>query len=189
MPIAAPHKARNASGCAFAQAEGELQGDLPLDQWPRLNLEQAVGGEAASAVRWRLQGHTVPVSGGPDEVWLDLEAEVALPMQCQRCLKPVLSPVLAERSFRFVADEATAAALDDEAEEDILVLSRDFDALALVEDELIMSLPLVPLHEVCPEALPVSAVACTENISAAAVRDVVSKAFIFFLSAKMLTCC
>jgi uncharacterized protein len=143
---------------AFAQAEGELQGDLPLDQWPRLNLEQAVGGEAASAVRWRLQGHTVPVSGGPDEVWLDLEAEVALPMQCQRCLKPVLIPVLAERSFRFVADEATAAALDDEAEEDILVLSRDFDALALVEDELIMSLPLVPLHEVCPEVLPVSAV-------------------------------
>jgi uncharacterized protein len=30
--------------------------------------------------------------------------------------------------------------------------------LALVEDELIMSLPLVPLHEVCPEVLPVSAV-------------------------------
>ncbi|MFM7002170.1 MAG: YceD family protein, partial [Limnohabitans sp.] len=71
---------------------------------------------------------------------------------------PVLTPVLAERSFRFVADEATAAALDDEAEEDLLVISRDFDALTLVEDELIMSLPLVPLHEVCPEVLPVSAV-------------------------------
>jgi uncharacterized protein len=143
---------------AFAQAGGALQADLPLDQWPRLSLEQVAGGEAASAVRWRLQGRTEPVSGGPDEVWLDLQAEVALPMQCQRCLKPVLSPVLAERSFRFVADEATAAALDDEAEEDILVLSRDFDALALIEDELIMSLPLVPLHEVCTEVLPVSAV-------------------------------
>ena len=78
-------------------------------------------------------------------------------MQCQRCLTPVLAAVEAERSFRFVADEATAAALDDEAEEDILVISRDFDALALVEDELILSLPLVPLHEVCPEVLPMSA--------------------------------
>jgi uncharacterized protein len=83
---------------------------------------------------------------------------VALPLQCQRCLTPVLETVQAERSFRFVADEATAAALDDEAEEDILVISRDFDALDLVEDELILSLPLVPMHEVCPQAVPMSAV-------------------------------
>jgi uncharacterized protein len=89
---------------------------------------------------------------------LDLRASVQLPMQCQRCLTPVLETVEAERSFRFVADEATAATLDDEAEEDILVLSRDFDALALVEDELILSLPLVPLHEMCPQAVPMSAV-------------------------------
>jgi uncharacterized protein len=67
-----------------------------------------------------------------------------------------LQEVSAERSFRFVADEATAAALDDESEEDFLVISRDFDALALVEDELILALPLVPLHEVCPEVLPMS---------------------------------
>ena len=40
--------------------------------------------------------------------------------------------------------------------DDVLVISRDFDALALVEDELILSLPLVPLHEVCPETLPMS---------------------------------
>jgi hypothetical protein len=30
---------------------------------------------------------------------------------------------------------------------------RDFDALALVEDELIMALPFVPRHEICPEAV------------------------------------
>ena len=138
---------------AFAQAEGGLDGALPLAQWSRLALEQVPGGEPASSVHWQLQGRTVPVSGGADEVWMDLQAQVDLPMQCQRCLKPVLTPVVAERSFRFVADEATAATLDDEAEEDILVLSRDFDALALVEDELIMALPLVPRHEVCPQAL------------------------------------
>ena len=40
--------------------------------------------------------------------------------------------------------------------DDVLVISRDFDAMALVEDELILSLPLVPLHEVCPETLPMS---------------------------------
>ena len=138
---------------AFAQAAGELSGASPLMQWTRLSLEQVGGGDEAGPVQWRLQGRTEPTSGADDEIWLDLDAEVDLPMQCQRCLKPVLSTVFAERSFRFVADEATAAALDDEAEEDILVLNREFDALALVEDELIMALPLVPRHEVCPEAV------------------------------------
>jgi len=56
----------------------------------------------------------------------------------------VLVNLLVDRDFRFVPDEATAMAEDDEAEEDLLVLSGEFDLLALVEDELLMDLPLVP---------------------------------------------
>jgi uncharacterized protein len=143
---------------AFTRDAVNLQGEGVLADWPRLAFEQHGDTLAAGAVVWQLEGRTVAQSGGIDQIWLDLRASVQLPMQCQRCLTPVLKKVEAERSFRFVADEATAAALDDETEEDILVISRDFDALALVEDELILSLPLVPLHEVCPEAVPMSAV-------------------------------
>lgn len=142
---------------SFARDGLHLQGEGVLTDWPRLADEQYGDGSLAGPVRWHLQGRCVPQVGGADEIWLDVKAEVDLPMQCQRCLSPAVQTVLAERSFRFVADEATAAALDDEAEEDILVISRDFDALALVEDELILSLPLVPLHEQCPEVLPTSA--------------------------------
>ena len=142
----------------FARDGASLEGQSPLSALPRLLDEQVAGDLQAEQVVWRLQGRLEPQSGGADQIWLDLQASVPLPMQCQRCLTPVLETVEAERSFRFVADEATAAALDDEAEEDILVISRDFDALALVEDELILSLPLVPLHEVCPKAMPMSAV-------------------------------
>ncbi len=133
-----------------------LKGEGLLADWARLAEEQWGSVLPAGPVVWALQGRLVPQSGGVDQIWLDLKASVALPMQCQRCLTVVLKNVEAERSFRFVADEATAAALDDEAEEDILVISRDFDALALVEDELILSLPLVPLHAVCPETVPMS---------------------------------
>ena len=143
---------------AFARDAVCLQGESGLTDWPRLAVEHQGDTMAAGAVVWQLEGRTVAQSGGVDQIWLDLRASVQLPMQCQRCLTPVLETVKAERSFRFVADEATATALDDEAEEDILVISRDFDALTLVEDELILSLPLVPLHEVCPEAVPMSAV-------------------------------
>jgi uncharacterized protein len=143
---------------AFARDALRLHGEGTLADWSRLASEQHGDTLRAGAVVWQLQGRTVNQSGGADQIWLDLRATLQLPMQCQRCLTPVLETVEAERSFRFVADEATAAALDDEAEEDVLVISRDFDALALVEDELILSLPLVPLHEVCPEAVPMSAV-------------------------------
>lgn len=140
---------------AFAQAGAELQGESPLTQWPRLLDEQVAGVRAQDhAVHWRLQGHATPVTGGPARIGLTLWAEVDLPLQCQRCLGPVVETIETEREFVFVADEATAEALDDESEEDVLVISRDFDALALVEDELILALPLVPHHGVCPENLP-----------------------------------
>ena len=140
----------------FARDAITLKGEGVLTDWPRLAQELFGRDMPAGPVVWRLQGRSVQQSGGADQIWLDVKASIHLPMQCQRCLTPVLETVQAERAFRFVVDEATAAVLDDEAEEDILVISRDFDALALIEDELILSLPLVPLHEVCPEQVPMS---------------------------------
>jgi uncharacterized protein len=81
---------------------------------------------------------------------------VDLALQCQRCLTAVVEQVVAERDFLFVADEATAEAMDEESEADVLVISRDFDVLSLVEDELLLALPLVPRHEICPQAVPVA---------------------------------
>jgi len=143
---------------AMARDGVRLEGQGALADFSRLADEQLDGVLTAGPVMWQLQGRLVSPSGGADEIWLDVQASVHLPMQCQRCLTPVVTPVVAERSFRFVADEATALALDDGSEEDLLVISRDFDALALVEDELILSLPLVPLHERCPETVPMSSV-------------------------------
>jgi uncharacterized protein len=65
-------------------------------------------------------------------------------------------PLAVDRSFRFVADEDMAAAQDELAEEDVLALSRSFDLVELVEDELLMEMPLAPMHEVCPEPVKLS---------------------------------
>lgn len=149
------HDPRHLDIKAFAQAGARLQGEGRLADWPRLLEEQfAGGGVQSSPVRWYLQGRMVPVPGGGTQVGLVLQAQVDLAMQCQRCLTAVVEKLTAERDFLFVADEATAEALDDESDADVLVISRDFDALSLVEDELILSLPLVPRHEVCPQSLP-----------------------------------
>jgi uncharacterized protein len=51
-----------------------------------------------------------------------------------------------------------AAAQDETSEEDVLALSRDFNLFELIEDEVLMSLPLVPRHEVCPVAVKLAVV-------------------------------
>ena len=83
---------------------------------------------------------------------MHLFARAAITRECQRCLQPVALDLTVDRWFRFVADEATAAALDADSEDDVLVLSRHFDLAELIEDELLLALPLVPKHEPCPQA-------------------------------------
>lgn len=144
---------------AFARDGVRLQGQRSLTHFERLS-DLAWSGEGQTApvpeVSWSLTGEMTPVAGGEPEIWLHLSAEVSLPMQCQRCMGPVLVEVFSEPSFRFVADEATAEAQDDESEEDLLVLTPELDVWELIEDELIMSVPIVPKHEICPATVTLS---------------------------------
>ena len=82
-------------------------------------------------------------------LWLDLAASTRLPMVCQRCLKPVVVDIHAAQKIRFVATEAQAAMEDDDCEEDVLALEPEVDVAALLEDELIMGIPIVATHSVC----------------------------------------
>ena len=104
-------------------------------------------------VRWQAAGSLRRV-GGEDQVWLHLTADAEVILQCQRCLLPMTDAVHVDRQFRFVADEDAAAALDDEIEDEVLVLAKSLNLRDLVEDEMLLALPLVPRHDVCPEAIP-----------------------------------
>ena len=135
---------------AFAQAAGHLQGQAPLSDFKRLAADaQAIEGEQPM-VSWEAEGELVEQSGGSGHIWLHVSAEVDVPMICQRCLTEAHIPLYVDRSFRFVADEATAEMEDDDSDEDLLALSREFNLLELIEDELLMEVPVVPRHEECP---------------------------------------
>lgn len=150
---AQPFNARHLDIVAFAEAGASLSGEDPLSHYARLSRED-LDGEGKAVVRWQTQGRSEPVAGGAPEIWLDLQVQTELGMQCQRCLDPMRQTLAFERSFRFVRDEATAEQLDEELEEDVLVWRKDFDLQALVEDELLMELPVAPRHEVCPSTPP-----------------------------------
>lgn len=138
---------------AFIQSQAPLEIQSPVGDFSRLaqSLAPEADLSAVQPVAWRAQGRLVPQRVGAPHLWLDLHASAQLPWACQRCLQPVTLPLQLERSLRFVADEATAARLDADLDDDVLALSPTFDLLELVEDELIMSAPLVPRHEVCPQ--------------------------------------
>jgi uncharacterized protein len=140
---------------AFAKEGGRLEGRWPLGEFAR--LAESAHAEArpgqADEVVWQAEGELRPVRGGAPEVWLHVTAQACPSLECQRCLQPVAVPLAVQRSFRFVHDEATAAELDADSEEDVLVLTRALDLHDLVEEELILALPIVPRHETCPQPL------------------------------------
>lgn len=134
---------------AFAEACGQLAGQETIGRQQRL-MAETQGSSVEPTMSWSAQGELRNPGLGQPEVWLHLRAQIVLPMTCQRCLGPVDVPIAVDRWFRFVADETTAAAQDDQSEEDVLALSASFDLMELTEDELLMELPVAPRHEICP---------------------------------------
>jgi uncharacterized protein len=140
----------------FASAGSHWSGEERLARFDRLMEEvQGVGGE--SMVNFEIHGEMRASSSGVEEPWLNLLARANLVLTCQRCLGPVEVGVSLDQNFRFVASEEQAKREDDACEEDVLVLSKSFNVLGLVEDELLMAQPLSPKHGTCPGAVRFSA--------------------------------
>lgn len=139
-----------------AQASLHQEGVETLSNYERL-MQEAKGLDGENAFSWTALTELRPDPSGEPAPWLRLTVLTTVPQICQRCLEPVEVPVQVAREFRFVESEALAAQQDDECEEDLLVISRDFDLAALIEDEVLLALPLVPRHEVCPVKVKMAA--------------------------------
>ncbi len=144
-----------------------LAGQDVLSNYERLMSEtEGLGGR--NALDWSVRGALQSDQTGQPQAWLHLNVSLSLPLTCQRCLETVDVPLKIGRAFRFVATEAQAELEDDASQEDVLVLSHDFDLAALIEDEVLMDLPVVPRHESCP--VPVKLTAEDADFSAAPSR-------------------
>ena len=141
---------------SFAKEGATLAGEERLARFTRL-IEQSLGLGAENLLHFEARGSVQADAAGVDEAWVHLSAHARLPLTCQRCLGPVEVELQFARDFRFVATEELAEVEDEESEEDVLVLSRTFDLLDLVEDEMLMDLPAAPKHGVCPKPVKMSA--------------------------------
>nr|WP_174507516.1 YceD family protein [Acinetobacter sp. Marseille-Q1620] len=93
-------------------------------------------------------------------VWLDGRVETKVPMECQRCLEAVEISLVSDFHLALVDDESLIERLDEDA--DFIVLGESesttkgdyatpatIDLLALLEDELLLLVPLSPKHDAC----------------------------------------
>ena len=73
---------------------------------------------------------------------------------CQRCLRPLAVTVAQQTGLLLARDEADLARLDAD-EQEVVLATSPLEALTLVEDELLLSLPFAPTHakEACVAAV------------------------------------
>ena len=123
-------------------ARREFEGRIPLAAMTRLASSLS---DTEGEVGFRL-------AFGTDALriaYVELEIDAELPMECQSSLKRFLLPVQISQRLGLIRDEADEAALPEEYE----ALLVDADAMLrpaeLVEDELILALPVVA---VAPDA-------------------------------------
>jgi uncharacterized protein len=91
---------------------------------------------------------------------------------CQRCLQAFGWPVASEFKLAFVADEAAEAGLPPDY--DAVLLGYERPSLRdMVEDELLLALPLVPMHPSKEDCGPLGQSAASEEclVSAEDVRQ------------------
>ena len=142
---------------AFASDGGLLDGRWSGASLERLaDLQVPPQDQGPADVAWQVQGERKLRPGSEAELWLGLSAQARVWLTCQRCLQPMAVDLALQRRLRFVHGESQAAALDADSDDDVLALSRSLDLRELVEDELLLGLPLVPRHDSCPQPLPVS---------------------------------
>lgn len=128
---------------AFARNGRVLEGTLAVSDLERLHdLLAEVEGE----VRFRVQG----VKGEQGQAQLRLTASATLPLACQRCLGAIDVAVEVDSLLELVPEgaELSQDELEDDSK-DFLPVAGELDVAELVEDEVLLALPVAPRHEKC----------------------------------------
>ena len=127
-------------GLEFAGADKELRGSLaPFD----LTRLQDCLFDAGSTIDYRLRGGR-DQQGRPA---LRLEITGLLHLQCQRCLGLLEYPLRMVNTLLLVREnEALPADADEPDAPDCIVAGTEMDVRAMIEDEILLGLPLSPRH-------------------------------------------
>lgn len=120
-------------------ARRSFEGRLPLSAMTRLQgLLNDTEGDARYTIEFDQDALRVP--------YVELRIEAQLPLVCQRSLQRFLLPVSLVQRLGLVRDEADEAALPPDYEALLVPEDGMLHPADLVEDELVLAVPVVPVN-------------------------------------------
>ena len=131
----------------FAREGGRKEGLVPVAALERL---VDVLADNAGELAWQVKGER----DGEGKSWLWLSVQGSLNLRCQRCLEAV--PYSLDIASRLLLvppggpwpeDLQDGGLADDES--DAIAASTELGLLPLVEEEVLLTLPIAPMHESC----------------------------------------
>jgi uncharacterized protein len=123
----------------FARAALEQRGVLSLGQLSRLAKMQC----STRGLEYHLRGGRT----SDDKPCLRVSVRGSVELLCQRCLDPFPVPIAIDAELQLSESLREISEADDEI--DRVLASRQLNVGQLVEDEVILALPMVPRHETC----------------------------------------
>jgi|SRR6267142_456800 len=126
-------------GLQFARGELEQRGVLGMERLPRLAQLQC----STEGLEYHLRGG----QAGNGKPCLRLSVRGSVEVLCQRCLDPIQVPIAIDAELQLAESAREISEADDEI--DRVLASRNMSVGWLVEDEVILALPMVPRHEAC----------------------------------------
>jgi len=121
----------------LAEKGATIEGTWPVSKMTRLlDMLGSDSGEAYAEMNFEKSGRTRFVKG---------RVSVEVEIECQRCMSLMSFPIDAEFSLALIETEAQIEALPEEFEP-LVTEGRHF-LPDVIEDELILAIPIVPVHD------------------------------------------
>lgn len=125
-----------------AQAGRRFSGDARIEWMPRV-VDLLDAPAPGDVIAFEVSASLDESPGNAHIVRLGVHVHGAVPMTCQRTLKRFMQPIDGRSDVAIVASEREAAGLPDNLEPKLVPEGR-LKLVELIEDELLLALPLVP---------------------------------------------
>lgn len=129
-----------------------LDGRLPVSSMPRL-IQSLSTDDAEVIARYQVDyvlNFGVDEGGAPNIIGT---AQTVLPIECQRCMEMMEFPIKLNIRLALVKSRQAAQQLPENYDPLLVSPDEEISAESIIEDELILALPQVAMHEIkdCPK--------------------------------------
>lgn len=132
----------------FCRKNQKYKGRVRIADLERLSI---ISANQSGELSWVTEGKISPLGFSQ----LDLSVKGQVDLKCQRCLDTFAFDLDSQTSILLAKNEEEADEIEDMLSEDdpteVIVGAEKVDMMILIEDEVLLTIPLSPRHDICPD--------------------------------------